>query len=130
MRLLLLGATGQVGAEALAAPLPRNVALVAPGRAEFDLQDPAKITRTIAAGPWSAVINAAAYTEVDRAESEEPLAFAVNAEGPARLASETRARGIPLIHVSTDYIFDGRKRAPYIEQDAVAPLNAYGRSKL
>ena len=69
----------------------------------------------IAAEPWSAVINAAAYTDVDRAESEEPVAFAVNAEAPSRLAAETGRRGIPLVHISTDYVFDGRKGAPYVE---------------
>jgi dTDP-4-dehydrorhamnose reductase len=84
----------------------------------------------IATEPWSAVINAAAYTEVDRAESEETLAFAVNAVAPSRLAVETGQRGIPLVHVSTDYVFDGRKGAPYIEQDRVGPVNVYGRSKL
>jgi dTDP-4-dehydrorhamnose reductase len=130
MRLLLLGGTGQVGQELRALPLPKDVDVVAPGRAEIDLQDPAAIAQIIAAEPWSAVINAAAYTDVDRAESEEPLAFAVNAEAPSRLAAETGDRGIPLVHISTDYVFDGRKGAPYVEQDAVAPLNAYGRSKL
>jgi dTDP-4-dehydrorhamnose reductase len=130
MRLLLLGGTGQVGEEFRALPLPKDVDVVAPGRAEIDLQDPAAIAQVIAAEPWSAVVNAAAYTDVDRAESEEPLAFAVNAEAPSRLAVETGRRGIPLVHISTDYVFDGRKGAPYVEQDAVAPLNAYGRSKL
>ena len=76
------------------------------------------------------MINAAAYTDVDRAESEEAVAFAVNAEAPARLAAETGRRGIPLVHISTDYVFDGRKGAPYVEEDEPAPLNAYGRSKL
>ena len=94
------------------------------------MQDAQAIARIVAAEPWSAVINAAAYTDVDRAESEEPAAFAVNAEAPSRLAAETGRRGIPLVHISTDYVFDGRKGAPYVEQDAVAPLNAYGRSKL
>jgi dTDP-4-dehydrorhamnose reductase len=130
MRLLLLGGTGQVGKEFRALPLPKDVDVVAPGRAEIDLQDPAAIAQVIAAEPWSAVINAAAYTDVDRAESEEPLAFAVNAKAPSRFAAETRRRGIPLVHISTDYVFDGRKGAPYVERDAVAPLNAYGRSKL
>jgi dTDP-4-dehydrorhamnose reductase len=130
MRLLLLGGTGQVGKEFRALPLPKDVDVVAPGRTEIDLQDPAAIAQVIAAEPWSAVINAAAYTDVDRAESEEPLAFAVNAEAPSRFAAETRRRGIPLVHISTDYVFDGRKGAPYVERDAVAPLNAYGRSKL
>src|SRR5215475_7220420 len=130
MRFLLLGGTGQVGEEIRAFPLPMDVEVVAPSRAEIDLQDPAAIARFVAAEPWSAVINAAAYTDVDRAESEEAIAFAVNAEAPARLAIETARRGIPLVHISTDYVFDGRKGAPYVEQDAAAPLNAYGRSKL
>src|SRR5262245_50663043 len=130
MRFLLLGGTGQVGEEIRAFPLPMDVEVVAPSRAEIDLQDPAAIARAIAAQPWSVVINAAAYTDVDRAESEEPLAFAVNAEAPSRLAAETGRRRVPLVHISTDYVFDGRKGAPYVEWDAVAPLNAYGRSKL
>ena len=91
---------------------------------------PRAITRIIASEPWGVVINAAAYTDVDRAESEQAAAFAVNAEAPSQLAAETGPRGIPLIHISTDYVFDGRKGAPYVEQDEVAPLNVYGRSKL
>jgi dTDP-4-dehydrorhamnose reductase len=130
MRFLLLGGTGQVGKEFRALPLPIDVEVVAPSRGELDLEDLQAISRMIADQPWSAVINAAAYTDVDRAESEEPLAFAVNAEAPTRLAAETGRSGIPLIHISTDYVFDGRKGAPYVEEDAVAPLNAYGRSKL
>jgi len=130
MRFLLLGGTGQVGKEFRALPLPIDVEVVAPSRGELDLEDLEAISRMIAAQPWSAVINAAAYTDVDRAESEEPVAFAVNAEAPTRLAAETGRSGIPLIHISTDYVFDGRKGAPYVEEDAVAPLNAYGRSKL
>src|SRR5205085_812353 len=109
---------------------PPEVEVVTPSRGELDLVDPRAIARTIASQPWGAVINAAAYTDVDRAESDEAAAFAVNAEAPLRLASETACRGIPLIHISTDYVFDGRKGAPYVEQDEVAPLNVYGRSKL
>src|SRR5262249_55327700 len=130
MRFLLLGGTGQVGKEFRALPLPIDVEVVAPSRGELDLEDPQAISRMIAAQPWSAVINAAAYTDVDRAESEEPVAFAVNAHAPTGLAAETGRSGIPLVHISTDYVFDGRKGAPYVEKDAVAPLNAYGRSKL
>jgi dTDP-4-dehydrorhamnose reductase len=130
MRFLLLGRTGQVGKEFRALPLPIDVEVVAPSRGELDLEDPQAISRMIASQPWSVVINAAAYTDVDRAESEEPVAFAVNAEAPTRLAAETGRSGIPLIHISTDYVFDGRKGVPYVEEDAVAPLNAYGRSKL
>jgi dTDP-4-dehydrorhamnose reductase len=94
------------------------------------LEDADAIARAVGAGPWSVVINAAAYTQVDRAESYQAVAFAINAAAPSRLAAETGRRGIPLVHISTDYVFDGKKGAPYHEQDAVAPLNAYGRSKL
>src|SRR6202048_1440237 len=110
MRFLLLGGTGQVGQEFRALALPKDVEVVAPSRGELDLEDPCAIAQMIAAQPGSAVINAAAYTDVDRAESQEPLAFAVNAEAPRRLAAETGRRGIPLIHISTDYVFDGRGR--------------------
>src|SRR6202035_766458 len=130
MRFLLLGGTGQVGEEFRARAMPDRVAVVAPSRGALDLEDADAIARVIAAEPWSAVINAAAYTEVDRAESEESVAFAVNAEAPSRLALETGRRAIPLVHISTDYVFDGRKGAPYMEQDQAAPLNVYGRSKL
>ena len=130
MRLLLLGGTGQVGEEFRALPTPKDVQVLAPSRAELDLQDPRAIAQLISAESWSAVINVAAYTDVDRAESEEAVAFAVNAEAPARLATETGRHGIPLIHISTDYVFDGRKGTPYVEEDEPAPLNAYGRSKL
>jgi|SRR5690242_10397084 len=129
MRLLLIGGSGQVGRELRELSVARNVALVAPSRAELDLTDATAVTRVFEAGPWGAVINAAAYTNVDRAESEESAAFAANAEGPARLAIETARCGIPLVHISTDYVFDGRKGAPYVEGDVVSPLNVYGRSK-
>jgi dTDP-4-dehydrorhamnose reductase len=130
MRLLLLGGTGQVGAEFRALALPADVEVVVPNRSALDLESAQAIKRAVAAEPWSAVINAAAYTDVDRAESEGTVAFAVNADAPARLAIETGRRGIPLVHISTDYVFDGRKGGPYVEGDPVAPLNAYGRSKL
>jgi dTDP-4-dehydrorhamnose reductase len=130
MRLLLLGGTGQVGEEFRALDISSDAEVVAPSRGELDLEDAKAIARAVAAEPWSAVINAAGYTDVDRAESEEAAAFAINADAPAQLAIETGRRGIPLVHISTDYVFDGRKRAPYIEGDAVAPLNTYGRSKL
>jgi dTDP-4-dehydrorhamnose reductase len=130
MRLLLLGGTGQVGEEFRTLAMPDGVEVVAPGRGTLDLQDADAIASVIAAGPWSAVINAAAYTAVDRAESEEAIAFAVNAAAPSRLAIETGRRGIPLVQISTDYVFDGKKGSPYVEQDEAAPLNVYGRSKL
>jgi dTDP-4-dehydrorhamnose reductase len=130
MRFLVLGGSGQLGTQLQKIPLPGGVALVAPDRAAVDLGDLSAIRRVVAAEPWSVVIDAAGYTHVDRAESEEDLAFAINAEAAACLAAETGKRGIPLIYVSTDYVFDGRKGAPYVEKDLTAPLNAYGRSKL
>jgi dTDP-4-dehydrorhamnose reductase len=130
MRLLVLGGSGQLGSELRALALPPSVQLTAPPRSAVDVGDAAALERLIAAEPWNAVINAAGYTDVDRAEHEEALAFAINAETPGRLAAATGRRGIPLIHVSTDYVFDGRKGAPYVETDAAMPLNAYGRSKL
>ena len=113
-----------------ALPLSKNFEIVAPGRAAIDLCDSSAVAEIISNGSWNVVINAAAYTDVDRAESEEAAAFAVNAEAAERLAAETGRRGIPLIYISTDYVFDGRKGAPYVEQDQTAPLNVYGRSKL
>jgi len=129
MRVLVLGGSGQLGTELRALTLPPGVALTAPSRSELDVTDAAALEQAITAGAWSAVINAAGYSHVDRAEHEEALAFAVNAQAAGRLAAATGNRGIPLIHVSTDYVFDGRKGAPYVETDATAPLNAYGRSK-
>jgi dTDP-4-dehydrorhamnose reductase len=130
MRMLLLGGTGQVGTEARALALPPGVRIFAPPRSAVDLEDAAAVANIVAAEPWSAIINAAGYTNVDGAESEEAKAVAINATAPSWLAAETGRRGIPLIHISTDYVFDGRKGAPYVENDVTAPLNAYGRSKL
>jgi dTDP-4-dehydrorhamnose reductase len=130
MRLLVLGGSGQLGTQLRTLALPPGVKLVAPDRSAVDVGDAAAIARLVAAESWSAVINAASYTNVDRAEREEDLAFAINAEAAANVASATGKRGIPVIYVSTDYVFDGSKGAPYVETDAAAPLNAYGRSKL
>jgi dTDP-4-dehydrorhamnose reductase len=130
MRLLLLGGTGQVGREFLSLAFPKGIEVVAPTRADRDVTNPEAISNLIAAYPWGAVINAAAYTNVDRAESDQATAFAVNADAPSHLAAETERHAIPLIHMSTDYVFDGRKGAPYIETDPTAPLNVYGASKL
>jgi len=130
MRLLVLGGSGQLGTQLRTLALPPDVNLIAPDRSAVDIGDAAALARLIAAEPWGAVINAAGYTNVDRAESEEGLAFAINAEAAATIGSETGNRGIPVISISTDYVFDGGKGAPYVETDAAAPLNAYGRSKL
>ena len=130
MRVLVLGGSGQLGTQLRALELPPGVQLLAPARTAVDLGDSAAIRRLITAERWSVVINAAGYNNVDRAENEEHLAFAINAQAAACLAEETGKRGIPLIYVSTDYVFDGRKGAPYTETDAAKPLNTYGRSKL
>src|SRR5262245_18886104 len=129
MRALLFGGTGQVGAEICALAGELGADLVAPEEAHLDITDHDAIFALVASRRWDIVINAAAYTNVDGAESEEALAFAINADAPARIAAETGRRGIPLIHISTDYVYDGKKGAPYVEQDAIGPLNVYGRSK-
>jgi dTDP-4-dehydrorhamnose reductase len=129
MNILLTGGSGQLGSELRRQADGGRIAFSAPGRAELDLSDPRRIRRQLSARDFDAVVNAAAYTQVDRAESEAETAMAVNARAPAALARECRDRGIPLIHISTDYVFDGRKGSPYTEADAVAPLNVYGRSK-
>jgi len=129
-RVLIIGGSGQLGRELAAVPWPDDVAPVAPGRAAADLTDRNAIASILADGDWAAVINVAAFTGVDAAEEAMAAAFAANALGPAILAEETRRRGVPLIHVSTDYVFDGKKPAAYDEDDATGPLGVYGASKL
>jgi dTDP-4-dehydrorhamnose reductase len=125
--ILVTGARGQVGA-ALARLAQRPV--VALDRARLDITDEAAVRAAVAASGAAAVINAAAFTDVDRAEDEPRLAHAVNADGPAHLAAACDHAGIPLIHISTDYVFDGEAGRPYREDDPVRPINAYGESKL
>lgn len=125
---LLTGGSGQVGIEFIRqAPAGMNV--VAPRRAELDLSDPDAILALVASRPWAAVVNCGAYTAVDRAETDVVEAWRANALGPAALAQATAAQRIPLIHVSTDYVFDGSKNGFYAEADPVAPLGVYGGSK-
>jgi dTDP-4-dehydrorhamnose reductase len=127
--ILVTGGTGQVGT-ALRGLGPRfGVEIAAPGREELDLTSSCAIDRLLDQREWSAIINCAAYTAVDKAESEPDLAFAVNAIAPEIMAKTTAARGIRLLHVSTDYVFDGSKPGFYTEDDAVAPLGVYGQSK-
>lgn len=109
---------------------PAGLAIIAKGRPELDLLEPASITTALDAVQPDVVVNAAAYTAVDKAESEPEMALAVNALGSEALAGACASRAIPFIHVSTDYVFDGSKPAPYSEADPVSPLGAYGRSKL
>jgi dTDP-4-dehydrorhamnose reductase len=128
-RILLTGKTGQVGSE-LALLLPRLGEVLAFDREGLNLSEPAKIRRAIQAIRPNIIVNAAAYTDVERAESEEALATIVNAEAPGIMAAEAKRIGAILVHYSTDYVFDGTKRTPYVEEDMPNPLNAYGRTKL
>ncbi len=129
MRILLPGAGGQVGGELVRtlAPLGEVHAF---DRAALDLADPDALVAACRAVNPALIVNAAAYTAVDRAESEPALAEAVNGRAPGILAEQARRLGAVLVHYSTDYVFDGRRRRPYREDDPVRPLNAYGRSKL
>jgi dTDP-4-dehydrorhamnose reductase len=130
MKLLVFGTTGQVAHEIARAAPARGHDLTALGRAEADLTDPASCAAAIATTDAGAVINAAAYTAVDRAEAEPDLAHAINAAAPAAMAQAAAVRGLPFLHVSTDYVFDGTPGRPWREDDPTAPLGVYGASKL
>lgn len=126
MRVLVFGQTGQVARE-LQRLLPDATYL---GRVRADLSDPASCAAAIAVGTWDAVINAAAWTAVDKAEAEEVAATVVNGAAPGAMARACAARDIPFLHVSTDYVFDGSGDRAFAVDDPAAPLGAYGRSKL
>ncbi|MBV8753814.1 MAG: dTDP-4-dehydrorhamnose reductase [Hyphomicrobiales bacterium] len=128
--ILVAGKTGQLARCLAEEAGRRGSALVALGRPELDLGKPELVARVVAAHAPRAIVNAAAYTAVDKAESEPELAMAVNRDGAGALAAAAAGRGVPFLHISTDYVFDGRKDAPYREEDAPCPLGAYGRSKL
>ena len=129
MNILLLGAHGQVGA-ALRPLLASLGTLTAWTRADLDLQQPAQIRARVLEVRPQLIINAAAYTAVDRAESEPHIAHAINATAPAVLAAVASQCDALLVHYSTDYVFDGNKTTPYLEEDAAHPLNVYGQTKL
>lgn len=129
MRILVVGRNGQLARSLMEKPLA-NVTVVARGRPEIDLEKPETITAAIKQTAPDIVVNAAAYNNVDQAESEETRAFAVNADGAGALGSAAAEAGVPVIHVSTDYVYDGTKQTPYVETDQPKPLGAYGRSKL
>jgi dTDP-4-dehydrorhamnose reductase len=129
VRILLTGPAGQVGA-ALLETLPGLGEVVAASHARLDLASPDSIRRAVRAARPEVIVNAAAYTAVDKAESERDAAFVVNATAPGVLAEEAKRGGALLVHYSTDYVFDGAKPAPYVEEDAPNPINVYGASKL
>ena len=129
MSILLLGKDGQVGWQLQRSLAPQGD-LVACGRAECDLDDLSALRELVRQVKPDVIVNATAYTAVDKAESEEALAMRINGEAPGVLAEEARRLGASLVHYSTDYVFDGEKEAAYLESDAVNPQGAYGRSKL
>lgn len=129
IRVLVTGAGGQVGGE-VARELHRRAEVIAVDRGTMDLADPDAIATRIREVRPDVIVNAAAYTAVDKAEDHEDAARAVNALAPGLIAAEARRAGALLIHYSTDYVFDGLAQRPYVETDATNPLGAYGRTKL
>ncbi|MDZ7585715.1 MAG: dTDP-4-dehydrorhamnose reductase [Thiobacillus sp.] len=129
VRILLTGVNGQVGWELQRALAPLGE-VIAADRSRLDLADTAAIRRAVDAIAPDLIVNPAAYTAVDKAETEPALAHAINAAAPGELALAAAMRGIPLVHFSTDYVFDGRKPTPYTEADAPNPLGVYGVTKL
>lgn len=129
MRILVLGRNGQVGA-ALTQSLEGLGELISLDRSQLDLSKPDAIRTALRELQPQMIINAAAYTAVDAAESDEAAAFQINAEAPRVIAEESERLGAALIHYSTDYVFDGGKQGAWLEDDATAPLSVYGQSKL
>lgn len=131
MRLVVTGRDGQVARSLMEVALTCDgIEVIALGRPELDLARPDMVIEAIASARPDIVVSAAAYTAVDQAEDEPELAFAVNAVGAGKVSEAAGRLGIPVIHLSTDYVFDGTKRSPYVETDAPAPLGIYGASKL
>ncbi len=129
MKILVIGSNGQLGWELCRRGKNNGFDITPLDIPEFDITDPVAVNKAVKQPDISLVINASAYTAVDRAESEPELAFAINRDGPAYLASSCAEAGIPLIHISTDYVFDGTKEGPYLETDPVSPMGVYGKSK-
>lgn len=129
MRALIAGAAGQLG-RALQATAPAGATIIAPSEADFDIRSDAMVAATMADARADVLLNAAAYTAVDRAEQEPEVAHAINAEAAGRLAAAAHAAGACFVHVSTDFIFDGTAATPYPPDATPAPLGVYGATKL
>jgi dTDP-4-dehydrorhamnose reductase len=128
-RLLVFGGTGQVGRAFAEIASPEGWEVTALGHGEADITDPGAIEHALRQYRPAAVVNAAAFTAVDKAEGERDLCMRVNCGGAGMLARAAAAAGAPLLHISTDYVFDGAKDGPWVEDDTARPLNAYGESK-
>jgi dTDP-4-dehydrorhamnose reductase len=129
MNLLVTGSNGQLGQTLCSQAAAQGLSVMPARRPEFDITDPERVEKVLQQSNASIVVNAAAYTAVDQAEDDRENAFRVNRDGPAFLASCCCKLDLPLIHISTDYVFDGTKRDPYVETDPVNPVNIYGESK-
>lgn len=127
--LLVLGRSGQIATELLRIPMPAGFVVEALGREKLDLSDPLTAAAAVAALKPAVVINAAAYTMVDKAELDPASVFKINRDAPAAVARTCAQLGAPFIHISTDYVFDGMKPAPYLEVDQRNPTSVYGQSK-
>jgi dTDP-4-dehydrorhamnose reductase len=130
MRVLVTGATGQLGSEVVRSLQQQGHEIVAPRRAEMDFLDPDAVARTVDDLRPDWLINCAAWTQVDQAETEPEAAFVVNRDSPGRLAGAVAHQGGSMLQVSTDFVFDGRQDRPYREDDNPNPIGVYGRSKL
>jgi len=128
-KLALIGSKGMLAA-AVCHCVPKGYEVIPLDLPEFDVTDPALVNSVLGKLSPEVIVNCAAYTNVDGAESEESLAMRVNGDGPGNLAHVTSQLGATLVHISTDYVFDGTKTAPYREDDPAAPMSAYGRTKL
>ncbi len=129
MRIVVTGTHGQI-ARSMAAQSTDDVRVVTVGRPALDFENLETIGRTLIRARPDAIVNAAAFTAVDKAENHETTAHLVNAEAAGEMSATARALNVPIVHISTDYVFDGESPRPYVETDLVAPINAYGRSKL
>ena len=130
MRIAVTGRTGQLVQSLLARAETASVTVIPVGRPELDLAQPEGVRQALANTQPDCIVNAAAYTAVDKAETEPDVAMRINGDGAGAVAAAAAALGVPLIQISTDYVFDGMAPQPWRESDATAPLSAYGRSKL